>query len=283
MEGTGNDYIYLDGSLRDVPVPDVSEIVRLSDRRTGVGGDGLVLIAPSTRAQARMRMWNADGSESGMCGNALRCVAMLTAERTGLREFLLETDSGLHEIRVLSLDGDEALVEVDMGPPRFGMHEIPFVPPATTSVAPIQATEPLINVPLEIPGQTNTLAATILSMGNPHCVLFVEDPDVAPVETLGPAMQQSNFFPESVNVEFVARQADGSFYQRTFERGTGETLSCGSGACAVLVASVLALQAPRRNTIRLRGGSLEIEWTGNDLTGTVLMRGPARRVFRGQL
>lgn len=279
MEGVGNDYIYLDGVAAPLSLPSSSRIAALSDRRFGIGGDGVVAVLPSERAQARMIMWNADGSRSGMCGNALRCVAMLTAERTGLREFLLETDSGLHEARVLSMEENHATVEVNLGPPRFAAAEIPFEPKQATSGG---RSEPLVDVTLDVKGFGSVGPGVVVSMGNPHFVLFVEDVERAPVLELGGLLERHPAFPERANVEFVAPRPEGGWYQRTFERGSGETLACGSGACAVLVATVLARNGPRSSAIRLRGGILEVEWRGTGLAGDVWLRGPARRVFDGR-
>ncbi len=279
MEGVGNDYIYLDGVAAPLSLPSSSRIAALSDRRFGIGGDGVVAVLPSERAQARMIMWNADGSRSGMCGNALRCVAMLTAERTGLREFLLETDSGVHETRVLSMEENHATVEVNLGPPRFAAAEIPFESKQATAGG---RSEPLVDVTLDVQGFGSVGPGVVVSMGNPHYVLFVEDVERAPVLELGGLLERHPAFPERTNVEFVAPNPEGGWYQRTFERGSGETLACGSGACAVLVATVVARNGPRSSAIRLRGGTLEVEWRGTGLTGDVWLRGPARRVFDGR-
>lgn len=278
MEGTGNDYVYLDGTRRDLTLPAVRDIVALSDRRRGIGGDGVVALVPSDRALTRMIMWNADGSRSGMCGNALRCVAMLTAERTGQREFLLESDSGLHEARVISIEENTASVEINMGPPRFAAAEVPFLPDQASSGG---RSAPFLDVSLTVAGFGAIGPAAVLSMGNPHFVVLVDDADTAPVLELGPLLERHPAFPERANIEFISREKNGGWYQRTWERGSGETLSCGSGACAVLVATVLAHGGPRQTTIRLRGGSLELSWAGTDLSGDVLMRGPVRRTFFG--
>ena len=278
MEGTGNDYVYLDAVRTRIELPNAQEICALSDRRFGIGGDGVVALVPSERAETRMIMWNSDGSRSAMCGNALRCVAMLTAERTGKREFLIESDGRLHEARVLTLNGEHASVEVNVGRPRFAGAEVPFDPTHAHSGG---RSEPLLDVRLEVPGFGVVGPGVAVSMGNPHYVLFVEDADRAPVLELGPKLEGHPAFPERTNVEFVSPDDGGSWYQRTFERGSGETLSCGSGACAVLVATVLARGGTRKNVIRLRGGALEMEWLGHDTTGDILMRGPVRRTFTG--
>lgn len=280
MEGTGNDYVYFDGLGAPSPALSPGQIARISDRHFGVGGDGVVIVAPSKRAAASMLMWNADGSSSAMCGNALRCVALLVHRRSGEREFVLESGSGLHNVKILNVnsDGGSAVVQIDMGIPAFNAEQIPFLPRYAASPP---NGPPFIETPFDWEG--SRMSATLVSMGNPHCVFFVEDPETFPVLRAGPYFEQHRAFPERANIEFVSVRKDGTLAQRTYERGSGETLSCGSGACAVLVASVLTGRGPSRNTIHLRGGDLELEWKGTAATsGPVLLTGPARIVFVGE-
>ncbi len=295
MEGTANDYVFfdaLDFPADAVPVPNTETIRRISDRRTGVGGDGVVLIAPpqSPEARARMLMWNADGSSSAMCGNALRCIALHVHRRSGETEFVLESGAGSHRARVLEFDESSrsGVFEIDVGPPIFAAERIPFKGNGHS------ADGPLIDVPLQLEVPTalrdhgsNDLEVrgVVVSMGNPHLVLFVDDADREPVELLGPLLEHHPAFPERTNVEFVSPDPElPGLYQRTFERGSGETLSCGSGACAVHVAAVLTGRAERRGKIRVRGGVLELEWNGDVANpGGVKMRGPARVAFTGTL
>ena len=322
MEGTANDYVFIDqlsgaGAWPADVDPDSQEgrelIQRLADRHRGVGGDGVVFIQPprGSQALARMRMHNADGSSSAMCGNALRCIALFVRARGGpeQREFLLESDVGLHMARVLQFSGDEQMAagrfEVDLGAPIFAPERVPFAPERAESFQGDGVHAVLSDVRLA--SDRTQLAippAVVLSMGNPHCVLFVDDADDARFEALGPVLENHPAFPERTNVEFVSieridRIPDGAsaeaaaddpsgyasrLYQRTYERGTGETLSCGSGACAVHVAAVLTGRAQPVGRIRVRGGELELEWRGSvSEPSGVLMRGPARIVFRGEL
>jgi diaminopimelate epimerase len=262
-------------------------IRRIADRHTGVGGDGVVWIAPphGSGARARMRMFNADGSVSAMCGNALRCIALFVHRQTGAADFLLESDRGEHRARVLEYDAatESGRFEVDLGPPNFAAAQIPFLPAQALSSG--DADGPLTNVVLGLPGPTESqVAAVVVSMGNPHCVLFVDDADNADFERLGPLLERHPAFPERANVEFVSVDPDGGLYQRTYERGTGETLSCGSGACAVHVAAVLTGRSAPIGHIRVRGGQLELEWQGSATrTAGVIMRGPARVAFQGSI
>ncbi len=289
MEGAGNDYVFFDQRAGVGYAPlSPAEIRAISDRRTGVGGDGVVLIAPSDRALARMVMFNADGSSSAMCGNALRCIALHVHQQTGETDFLIESSVGRHRARVLS--GDPAWIEIEMPAPRFAAAEIPF-DPARTGASPVRPVGPhaaLLDTPIRISAaglEREVRAALLVSMGNPHCVLFVDDADAADFERLGPALETHPAFPERANIEFVSLdRASGGLYQRTYERGSGETLACGSGACAVHVAAALTGRSGATSRIRLRGGTLELEWDPARLPATpVLMRGPARIAFAGVL
>ncbi len=274
MEGAGNDYIYLD--VRQNPhmiqTLNTDVIPRLCDRRYGVGGDGLVLIAPSRKAAGRMWMWNADGSSSDMCGNALRCVSLYLGADLDQKELLVESGAGLHRAEVVAVDRSSRLsgrVRLDMGSPVFEAERIPFAGQG----------QDMGQRPLRFPhGLSGMEQGHVLSMGNPHCVIFVDDPDSLNLSEIGPALEGHPAFPERTNVEFVTIRPDGSLYQRTWERGSGETLACGSGACAALVAAASDQKSPRTNTVHLRGGDLLIEWNT-----TVHMTGPARFVFAGQL
>ncbi len=280
MEGTGNDYVYFDALDHSAPALSPAQIARISDRHFGIGGDGVVVIGPSSRAAASMLMWNADGSSSAMCGNALRCVALLVHRRTKSAEFILESGAGLHNVKIVqsAQEGDTAVVQIDMGVPHFGADQIPFLPAKAESAPP---GPPFLEVPFDWKGRR--LTGTLVSMGNPHCVFFVDDPETFPVLEAGPHFEHHPAFPARANIEFVSVRKDGTLQQRTFERGSGETLSCGSGACAVLVASVLTGKGPVKNTIHLRGGDLDLEWKGSiSAPGPVLLTGPARIVFEGR-
>jgi diaminopimelate epimerase len=273
MEGAGNDYVYIDLRKKTDQIFRLNRDVlpRLCDRRYGVGSDGLVLIGPSERAAGRMWMWNADGSSSAMCGNALRCVALYLSVDTKRKDLLVESGAGLHHAEIISQNGDliSGTVRLDMGRPIFDAARIPYIPESHLRH------DPVFRYRHGIAGAED---GYVISMGNPHCVIFVDDPDDIDIESTGSEIERDPSFPERTNVEFVSIREDGSLYQRTWERGSGETLACGSGACASLVAAAKAGLSDRVNTVHLRGGDLIIEW--ND---TVLMTGPARLVYRGEL
>jgi diaminopimelate epimerase len=274
MHGAGNDYIYIDCFAQPGP-RDIAELARrISDRRFGVGSDGIILICPSERADAEMRMYNADGSYGEMCGNGIRCVAKYLYDRGIQRRDTLKIESGG---RVLSLDltlsgGKVRQVRVDMGEPILIPEKIP-----TTLRSGTGAEGPAVDVPMSIGGRE--LKATAVSMGNPHCVVFVEEPTDEWVLGIGPKLEFDSHFPNRVNVEFVKVISRNELEQRTWERGSGETFACGSGACAVCVAGVLSGRSDRKVQIHLRGGDLSIEW--DEKTNHVFMTGPAVEVFSG--
>ena len=282
MEGTANDYIFVDRRDDRVLLPDdlKAALPLLCDRHRGIGADGLVLIGAPSRpgSLARMHMWNADGSASDMCGNALRCIALFLHRAGAEDQFTIESAVGTHACRVLDAESRSARVEVDMGLPRFEASDIPFNPEALGLK---ERAGPWLDVPLTI--QDQQFRASLVSMGNPHCVIFVERADDVDLRELGPLLERHAAFPERANVEFVSRQGNGaSFYQRTFERGSGETLACGSGACAVLAAAVLTGRSALSASIRLRGGVLDLTWQGEATNpGSILMTGQARLVFEG--
>jgi diaminopimelate epimerase len=276
MEGIGNDYIYIDllpgRGVPESALGDLSDLARVvSDRHYGIGGDGLILIRPSDVADARMQMFNADGSESEMCGNGIRCVARYLRDEGIVRADATTIETGASVLTLeYRLDGDRvAAVRVDMGAPRLERADIPMLGPPGR----------VVDEPFVVDGREYRVTA--VSMGNPHCVIFVDDLERAPVATLGPRIETDPRFPRRTNVEFVQVLAPGHVRQRTWERGAGETLACGTGASAVCVAGVLTgrTQPVLRN--ELRGGELRLEWGG---PGTpVFMEGPAREVFRGTL
>ena len=275
MHGAGNDYIYVNCFAEPVPsdVPDLAR--RISDRRFGVGGDGLILICPSERADAEMRMFNADGSAAEMCGNGIRCVAKYLYDHDICRRTPLRIESAG---RVLSLelsiaDGVVDQVRVDMGEPILIPEQIP-----TTLRSPAGPVVPVVDMPLSVGGRE--FRATCVSMGNPHCVVFVDEPTDDWVLGIGPKVEIDAHFPRRVNVEFVQVLGRAEVRQRTWERGSGETFACGTGACAVGVAGVLSGRTDRKVQIHLRGGDLTIEW--NESNNRVTMTGPAVEVFSGE-
>lgn len=270
MHGAGNDYVYVDGFTQDVP-DDLPELARrISHRHFGVGGDGLILIRPSESADARMQMFNADGSEAEMCGNGIRCVAKYVYDHGLCRrpQLHIETGAGVLAVQVETQDGLVRQVRVDMGPPILESSQIPTTLPGS----------PVVDAPLEVAG--NRWNVTCVSMGNPHCVIFVPKATDELVLGLGPQIEKAPEFPARVNVEFVQVLGPGEVRQRTWERGSGETWACGTGASAVCVAGVLTGRTERRIVNHLLGGDLILQWDESD--GHVYMTGPAEEVFQGQ-
>lgn len=269
MHGIGNDYVYVDCFTQTVP--DAAGLARrVSPRRTGIGSDGVILICPSSVADCRMEMYNADGSRGEMCGNGIRCVGKYVYEH-GLtrRETLrVETDAGIKALQLHTEAGRVEMVTVDMGEPLLDGPRIP-----------VAAEGRVVKAPLQVDG--TTYYVTCLSMGNPHCVVFVPDVERLALADIGPRFEHHPFFPKRVNTEFVAIITRSELRMRVWERGSGETAACGSGACAALVAAVLNGVADRRARLRLNGGDLEIEWKAED--GHVLMTGPAEEVFSGEI
>jgi diaminopimelate epimerase len=268
MHGAGNDFIVLDGIRDDLP-PIEPLAATLADRNFGIGADQLLVVRPSEAADFRMEIFNADGSQVEMCANGIRCFyKYLRDERhTERDEIGVETLSGVVRPRWAGPD----LVSVDMG--------LPILAPAKIPTTLGTGDGPVLDAPVEVAGETVHLSA--ISMGNPHAVVYVDDPDGAPVKRLGPLLEHHPAFPNRVNVEFVTVVSRDRIRQRTWERGTGETLACGSGACAVAVASMLRGVVDRRVAIELRGGELDIAWPADD--AHVEMTGPATEVFRGSI
>ena len=269
MHGAGNDYIYID-CMQSMPDRPEELAVEMASRHFGVGGDGIVLICPSEVADLKMRMFNSDGSEGKMCGNASRCIALYAANH-GLADsdtINLETLSGVKVLLInRNADGTIRDVTVDMGKPE-----------TTASLVPAKAqTEQMIDYPLRVDGET--LSVTAVSMGNPHCVVFVDRLENVDFFRLGPILETHEAFPERANVEFVEVVDRDHVKVRVWERGSGETLACGTGACAVAVAGSLTERTGDNVKVSLRGGDLSIAI--DPATGHVLMTGPAEEVFSG--
>jgi diaminopimelate epimerase len=278
MHGCGNDYIYIIAD-RMRPADPGALAKRLSDRHFGIGGDGLIMLCSSKTADVRMEMYNADGSRGEMCGNAIRCVARLHSELSGARKnpIVVDTDCGPKTI-ALKLDeaGRVAAATVDMGAPILEGREIP-----------VDRDGRVIDFPLEVAGREYRVTA--VSMGNPHCVVFVDDDSIfalddAEFARLGRKFEHHPFFPRRVNTEFILPLARNRLKMRVWERGSGETLACGTGACAAQVAAVLTNRADRNATVELRGGNLEIEWRDSGPESNhVFMTGEAIEVFKGEV
>lgn len=269
MHGISNDYVYVNAFTTKISDPPT--IARkVSDRRTGVGGDGLILICPSDTAHARMEMYNADGSRGKMCGNGIRCVGKFVYEH-GLAKanpLKIATDVGT-KVLFLELQDHKVIgVTVDMGEPIL---DGPLIP--------VAAHGQVIDQPLAVEGKSYQV--TCVSMGNPHCVTFVDAVEPLELEKIGPKFEHHAFFPEHVNTEFIHVLSQTELDMRVWERGSGETWACGTGACAAAVAAALNKKAGRRVTIHLRGGDLAIEWREED--NHVYMTGPAEEVFEGMI
>ncbi|MCI5834009.1 MAG: diaminopimelate epimerase [Prevotella sp.] len=271
MEGLGNDYIYVD-CMAGEPASDWENLsIRMSDRHFGVGADGIILIMPSKVADFRMRMFNADGSEGKMCGNGSRCVAKYVYDNglTRKTEVTLETLAGIKVLKMhLGADGKVDTVTVDMGEPILTAAEVPA----------LSASERMVEETLPT-AKHGDFAVTAVSMGNPHGVIFVDEITDELVLGAGPELERHSAFPDRANIEFV-KVIDGETVQmRVWERGSGETLACGTGACATAVAAALTGRTNRKVTVKLIGGDLSIEW--NEKDNHVYMTGPARTVFTG--
>lgn len=272
MHGISNDYVYI--STFDQPEEDWEQLaIRLSDRRTGIGGDGIILVCPSEVADAKMRIFNADGSEGKMCGNGIRCVGKFVYDK-GLvppdkTTVTIDTLSGIKTLELTVRDGKVQSARVDMGAAILSPADIPVKYDG----------DRMIDVPLEVDGKTWNVTA--VSMGNPHCVTFVDDVDSLALEKLGPHFENHPIFPERVNTEFVRVIDDHTLQMRVWERGSGETWACGTGACATAVAACLNGYCKKGDdiTVHLRGGDLVIRYTDD----TVIMTGPASTVFEGEV
>jgi diaminopimelate epimerase len=267
MHGIGNDYVYIDCFRATVSEPEKLAI-HVSDRHFGVGGDGLILIMPSDQADARMRIFNADGSEAQMCGNGIRCLAKYVYESGISRkpEIAVETLAGVLSLQLITANGVVEQVRVNMGTPRLRRQDIPMRGAGDRVLGE------------QLTAGDREFAVTCVSMGNPHCVVYVDDVAQFPVTHYGPLLERHAQFPQRTNVEWVERLNRREIRQRTWERGSGETLACGTGACAATVASVLNGRTDRIVTVHLLGGDLEIEWAADE---HVYMTGPAVEVFRG--
>lgn len=270
--GLGNDFILIDNRTSQEPVITPEQAIKLCDRHFGIGADGVIFALPGQDGtDYTMRIFNSDGSEPEMCGNGIRCLAGFLAQLEGKTnqslEYRLHTLAGVMILQLLT-DGQ---VKVDMGKPWLLAGEIP------TTLAP--ADEKVINQPLEVAGKT--WSVTCVSMGNPHCITFVDDVAAIPLETLGPQFEHHPAFPQRINTEFLQVVRRDYLKMRVWERGAGITLACGTGACASVVAGVLTGHCDRSATVELPGGSLQIEWS--ELDQKLYMTGPAKQVFTGQI
>ena len=272
MQGLGNDYVYIDCINGKEPIDIKNLTNRLSNRHFGVGSDGLILLCKSKVADLKMRMFNSDGSEAQMCGNGIRCVAKLAYELGLICEEIttIETLSGIKTLKLNIVNGKVKTVEVDMGAPILEATKIPVSSSAKIEDKKVKAEVKIKNKKIEL---------TCVSMGNPHAVTFVNDIKKFKVAEYGPILENADIFPEKANIEFVEVVDKNNIKMRVWERGSGETLACGTGACSSVVASSLNGYTDRKVNVQLLGGNLEIEWKPNN---HVHMTGPAVTVFKGE-
>ena len=272
MQGIGNDYVYV--NCFEETVKDPAAVARyVSDRHLGIGSDGLILIKPSDIADCEMDMYNLDGSQGAMCGNGIRCVAKYVYDYGIVKKenISVSTKSGIKYLDLTVRNGKVALVRVNMGSPVLTASQIPVV----------SSTEEMINAPLKVNGETYYITA--VSMGNPHAIVYMTDVDHLDIGEIGPYFENHMAFPDRVNTEFVEVLDDHTLKMRVWERGSGETLACGTGACAVAVASILNghVDGEKPVTVKLLGGDLEIFWDRQE--NLVYMTGPAATVFDGEI
>lgn len=272
MQGIGNDYVYV--NCFEETVKDPAAVARyVSDRHFGIGSDGLILIKSSDIADCEMDMYNLDGSQGAMCGNGIRCVAKYVYDYGIVKKenISVSTKSGIKYLDLTVRDGKVALVRVNMGSPVLTASQIPVV----------SSTEEMINAPLKVNGETYYITA--VSMGNPHAIVYMTDVDHLDIGEIGPYFENHMAFPDRVNTEFVEVLDDHTLKMRVWERGSGETLACGTGACAVAVASILNghVDGEKPVTVKLLGGDLEIFWDRQE--NLVYMTGPAATVFDGEI
>ncbi len=270
MHGLGNDYIFALNMHNELQNPAILA-QKISDRHFGIGSDGLVLIMPSETADIKMRIFNADGSEAEMCGNAVRCVGKYVYENGIIKKerITLETLAGIKILELRTADGKVSAVRVDMGEPVLEASRIPVV----------SSKDRFVDEPVEITGKVFNV--TCVSMGNPHAVIFTDDVDELPLHIYGPQLENHKIFPKRTNVEFIRVISRDRVQMRVWERGSGETLACGTGACASVVAAVTNGLCDRRVSVMLPGGELLIEW--DETSGHVYKTGPAVRVFDGEI
>lgn len=278
MQGCGNDYIYVNGFTEKIPQEEKTELVRhISDRHFGIGGDGVIFINPSSEADFEMEMYNADGSRAEMCGNGIRCVAKYVYDK-GLTDKTDISVISCGQIKYLQLflkEGRVDTVRVNMGAPELRPERIPVT--VAEAGTPLEQ-ERIVNAPIIVQGKEYKM--TCVSMGNPHAVIFLEDVTNLEIEQIGPYFENHERFPKRINTEFVKVLDKKTVQMRVWERGTGETLACGTGCCATVVACILNGLTDEKVTVKLLGGEIEIEWDRE--ANLVYMTGPAVTVFEGE-
>ncbi len=274
MHGIGNDFILIDCLHKSLDDSSFLSYLtkKLCDRNFGIGADGLILILSSSKADLRMRIFNFDGSEAQMCGNGIRCFAKYAYENKLVSKikFTVETLAGIITPELIFKNKEISGIKVDMGIPKLKRREIPMEGEDTPTV---------VDETLKF-NSKQIFKITCVSMGNPHCIIFVNDVQSIPVDEIGPKIENHPLFPEKTNVEFIQVLNKQEINFRVWERGVGETLACGTGACAALVAAVLNKKTDRKATIHLPGGDLDIHWADD---GNIYMTGPAELVFKGEM
>lgn len=272
MQGCGNDYVYVDGSRERIPQEEKPELVRfLSDRHFGIGGDGVIFINPSDKADFEMEMYNADGTRAEMCGNGVRCVGKFVYDKalTNKTDITVISAGSVKYLTLIVKEGKVERVKVNMGAPELKAALVPVV----------SENERVIDEPIQVQGKDYKM--TCVSMGNPHAVVFMDDVETLAIEEIGPCFENHGRFPKRTNTEFVEIIDRNTVRMRVWERGTGETLACGTGACAVVVACVLNGLTEETVTVKLLGGDLTITWDRE--ADLVYMTGPAVTVFEGDI
>ena len=271
MQGCGNDYVYINGFKETLAQDEKKDfVIRVSDRHFGIGSDGVIFINPSDIADFEMEMYNADGSRAEMCGNGIRCVAKYVYDHgmTDKTDITIASFDKVKPITITAKDGQAELIKVDMGEPVLDAELIPVNADKDT----------VVDEPVSVSGKEYRM--TCVSMGNPHAVIFM-DPEGLDIERLGPQFENHKIFPKRTNTEFVRVDDRSNVHMRVWERGTGETLACGTGCCATAVACVLNGLTDRKVTVHVLGGDIEVEWNEND--GHVYMTGPAKTVYEGTI
>lgn len=278
MQGCGNDYIYVNGFTEKIPQEEKPELVRhISDRHFGIGGDGVIFINPSLEADFEMEMYNADGSRAEMCGNGIRCVAKYVYDKglTDKTEISVISSGQIKYLQLFLKEGRVDTVRVNMGAPELRPERIPVT--VAEAGMPLEK-ERIVNAPIIVQGKEYKM--TCVSMGNPHAVIFLEDVTNLEIEQIGPYFENHERFPKRINTEFVKVLDKKTVQMRVWERGTGETLACGTGCCATVVACILNGLTDEKVTVKLLGGEIEIEWDRE--ANLVYMTGPAVTVFEGE-
>lgn len=278
MQGCGNDYIYVNGFTEKIPQEEKTELVRhISDRHFGIGGDGVIFINPSSEADFEMEMYNADGSRAEMCGNGIRCVAKYVYDKglTDKTDISVISCGRIKYLQLFLKEGRVDTVRVNMGAPELRPERIPVT--VAEAGMPLEK-ERIVNAPIIVQGKEYKM--TCVSMGNPHAVIFLEDVTNLEIEQIGPYFENHERFPKRINTEFVKVLDKKTVQMRVWERGTGETLACGTGCCATVVACILNGLTDEKVTVKLLGGEIEIEWDRE--ANLVYMTGPAVTVFEGE-